>query len=314
MSVTTTTKLLLVKPTPGTNEDVNRATMNGDYDKIDDAVGAKICTSSTRPTGSDAWVGRIIRETDTGFMYVCVVAGSPGPATWRQILADNSAGFVADDQLIVVERVGAAAALRLRRQGDSNQRLEVNSDGVMTWGSGSGAGDTNLFRDSANLLRTNDGLRVDGNLDVRGVGGKLYARKTADTSRNNTTSITDDPHLLVSVPANTGFWWVEASIAWTAHANADMQFGVTVPSGATFNRWRAVGNSTASTHVNIGANATSTIFQAGTTGTDFPFLISGYLAMGANTGNFAIRWGPNASVVDNATLYNGSMLRLERIA
>lgn len=311
MSFTTTTKLGLVKPTPGTAENVSRSTMNTDSDKIDDAVGFKVVTAATRPTGTDAWGGRAIRETDTGFLYVRDAAG----ATWRQILADTGAGFIANDQLIDVRRTGTGAAHRVRNIGDTNPRLEIDSNGVINWGAGGGsATDTNLFRDSASLLRTNDGLRVDGSLDVRGVMGKLFARKTADTSRNNTVTITDDPHLTVSVPANTGFWWVEASIAWTAHANADMQIGVTVPSGASFNRWRSVGNSTAGTHTQIAANATSTVFQAGTTSSDFPFLISGYLAMGANTGTFAIRWGPNSSVADNATFYNGSMLRLERIA
>jgi len=69
MSSTTTSRLGLIKPTPGTGEPVNVATqINQAWDKIDAAIGATICTSTTRP--SPAFDGQIIRETDTGVIAV----------------------------------------------------------------------------------------------------------------------------------------------------------------------------------------------------------------------------------------------------
>lgn len=68
MASTTTTKLGLVKPTPGTNEPVNRSTMNADYDKIDAGMGAVNCTSGTRP--ASPWNDMLIYETDTGLYRI----------------------------------------------------------------------------------------------------------------------------------------------------------------------------------------------------------------------------------------------------
>lgn len=315
MSRTPTTKLLLSKPDPGSGEPVIPGTDLGtNWDKVDDAVGATIVTSSTRPTGTDAWVGRFIRESDTGYLYLCVTSGSPGPAVWRQILVDNSTGFVANDQLIVVQRTGAAAAQRYMRIGDANPRLEVNSDGVLLWGSGSATGDTNLFRDSANTLRTNDSLTVDGNLSVAGVGRTITARKTADTSRssaNTGATLTDDPHLVAdSLPANS-VWIVDMSIAWNAHTTPDFKCDFSVPAGASFSRWRAVTNGTASVWTSHQVLNSTVLFQAGS-GTDAVLLISGLLIVGGTAGNFRFRWAQNTSDANNTTVYSTSWLRLIR--
>lgn len=58
---TNTTKLALSKP-DGTDL-VDIAVLNGNFDKIDAASGATICTSTTRP--ASPWNGQVIFETDT---------------------------------------------------------------------------------------------------------------------------------------------------------------------------------------------------------------------------------------------------------
>lgn len=45
---------------------------------------------------------------------------------------------------------------------DTQKRLIVRGDGQLVWGSGSATGDTNLYRDSANTLKTDDALVVTG--------------------------------------------------------------------------------------------------------------------------------------------------------
>ena len=45
--------------------------------------------------------------------------------------------------------------------GDSVSRFRVNSDGTISWGSGSGARDTNLYRYGANVLATDDSFKVE---------------------------------------------------------------------------------------------------------------------------------------------------------
>jgi hypothetical protein len=51
-----------------------------------------------------------------------------------------------------------------RVTGDSTNRLQVDADGLFTWGPGSGGGDTNLYRDAGNGLKTDDALTTVGNL------------------------------------------------------------------------------------------------------------------------------------------------------
>ena len=45
---------------------------------------------------------------------------------------------------------------------ESFARLKVEAGGRITWGAGEGAGDTNLYRDSANVLKTDDTFKADG--------------------------------------------------------------------------------------------------------------------------------------------------------
>lgn len=63
MSTTSTSRLQLVKPTSGTNEHVDvTAHLDNNLDSIDLNIGARICTSSTRP--NPIYTGCIIFETD----------------------------------------------------------------------------------------------------------------------------------------------------------------------------------------------------------------------------------------------------------
>lgn len=50
-----------------------------------------------------------------------------------------------------------------RVTGDTQPRFVQNADGVLEWGSGSSAPDTNLYRSAANVLKVDDTLHVVGN-------------------------------------------------------------------------------------------------------------------------------------------------------
>lgn len=66
---------------------------------------------------------------------------------------------------------GALAAdhvLRAAVAGDANPRLAIQSDGKLVFGSGSGAGDTTLYRSAADILKTDDSLVVAGTVSVVG--------------------------------------------------------------------------------------------------------------------------------------------------
>lgn len=62
----------------------------------------------------------------------------------------------------------SAQALLLSVTGEGYGRFLQTSDGVMNWGDGTSARDTNLYRSAANVLRTDDSFLVNLNLTVNG--------------------------------------------------------------------------------------------------------------------------------------------------
>lgn len=54
----------------------------------------------------------------------------------------------------------ASTAVDIGVNGDTQSRLAVDAGGKLTWGDGGTAGDTNLYRDAANVLKTDDTLKV----------------------------------------------------------------------------------------------------------------------------------------------------------
>ena len=62
---------------------------------------------------------------------------------------------------------------------DSFLRFSFLSSGMLTWGSGSGAGDTNLYRSGANALKTDDALEVTGVLTT---GSTIELGNASDTT------------------------------------------------------------------------------------------------------------------------------------
>ncbi len=85
MSETTTTRLGLTKPVPGSGEPVDLADhINGNLDKVDAAIGFAPVTSATRPVVP--FDGQAIRETDTGRIFYHN-GSSPASAGWVQMAA-----------------------------------------------------------------------------------------------------------------------------------------------------------------------------------------------------------------------------------
>jgi hypothetical protein len=65
---TTTARLSLTKPDP--LEDVDVALLNADFDTLDNAVGALVCTSTTRP--STPFLGQLIWQADSPHLLIWV--------------------------------------------------------------------------------------------------------------------------------------------------------------------------------------------------------------------------------------------------
>lgn len=83
MSSSSTSRLGLNKPNPGTGEPFSLAQWNASLDKLDDAVGAKPVTAGNRPTSP--WHGQFIRETDTRKLFIYNATQSE----WDEIILDG---------------------------------------------------------------------------------------------------------------------------------------------------------------------------------------------------------------------------------
>src|SRR5918994_690085 len=141
---TSTTRLLLWKPDglPG-GDNINVDTdINNNADKIDDAVGFKVCTSGTRPTGTARWDGRMIYETDTRRQYMWSAALS----FWMPMLIGRGngigpyqLGLSTDTGGEGINASGATAATdvwRARVGVEANPRHTMRADGRIDWGAG----------------------------------------------------------------------------------------------------------------------------------------------------------------------------------
>jgi hypothetical protein len=189
-----TTRLLLRKPdgdpVTGDNIDVD-LDISASMDKIDDAVGAHVCTSGTRPTGSQRWNGRIIKETDTLRMYVW----DAGLSFWLPLLNGRGSGIgpyllgtSTDTTGEGINSSGTAASTAMWRSrvgSEANPRFTMNVDGELNWGAGgASAVDTRLYRSAADTLRTPDSFTVDANLTVTGTAAWNKLATNSPTGAN----------------------------------------------------------------------------------------------------------------------------------
>lgn len=157
MAETTTTRLGLVKPTPGTGEPIDVADhLNGNWDKVDAAIGATVCTSGTRP--ASPWDGQMIRETDTRRMYIW----NATQAAWDQIVMPMTGtiipaggGSTAGIRLYTTGTPNANRAIAVRGSGDTQDHYWFDYDGAMQWSSGTAAADCGLSRTAAGTLAVN---------------------------------------------------------------------------------------------------------------------------------------------------------------
>ncbi|MET9517408.1 hypothetical protein [Streptomyces sp. NPDC002994] len=176
-----TTRLGLYRPLNNGSENVNVQTdLNQNWDKVDLAAGFQIVTSTTRP--ATPYAGKGISESDTAYRTYFSNGTAPASASWVEI--PNSTGsFGANLNLALGKQINigasastAAHAIRLatatdsaissRAVGDAASRILLRADGELSWGNGTAAADTNLYRSAADTLKTDDALIVTGDLTV----------------------------------------------------------------------------------------------------------------------------------------------------
>ncbi|WP_432010195.1 hypothetical protein [Streptomyces cucumeris] len=146
------------------------------------------------------------------------------------------------------------------------------------------------------------------------------ARKTADTSRNSTTTTTADLHLFFAVEANAVYVW-DAWLKYFADPAADITVDFTVPSGA-LGEWSGFAAGSATTTMQTAGYSIRTdsndVSQPrnfyGASDTDLTAILHGTLRVQSTSGTFSLDWSQGTSSATNTTLYTDSWMRLQRIA
>ena len=191
----TTTRMGLYKPASGENINVD-TDLNQNWDKIDAYLGFASCTSTTRPT--TVWAGLCIYETNTGNTYVSN-GTAPASASWVQIPNSGSAGA-----LNLTGASSGADTFTVNVSGDTQKRLIVNANGMLEWGSGSGAVDTNLYRSAASELTTDDALTVMGELKPQNL---VRGQRASATDSMIESRVTADGNARWFMQTDGKMWW-----------------------------------------------------------------------------------------------------------
>ncbi|WP_020135039.1 hypothetical protein [Streptomyces sp. 351MFTsu5.1] len=160
-----TTRLALYKSKSDGSELVSYTQDLGqNWDKVDAAAGFQVVTSSTRP--SSPYSGKPIAQSDTQYSTYFSNGTAPASASWVEI-PNSSSTF------------------------GSNLKLASSAQLVI-------GADCNLFRNAANVMRTNDSLIVDGNLTI----GSATYRPGLSAATTVANTVTQTAIATYTVPAN----------------------------------------------------------------------------------------------------------------
>ena len=277
----------------------------------------------TRSASTDVAIA--VQVSGEGFdRYRLVASGAmewgPGSAARDCFCARTGVGQLTftNTSLQTIRAAGTDPVRDIRVSGDTQPRFYQVATGEMYWGpGGSGSLDTWLYRAGVGWLVTDTDFTVNGNLAVGGIGKKLFARRTANLTRTNTATQTDDPQLQVALAANA-VYEVSGLIVWGNSAAGDIIMDFSIPSGAT-GWWTTVAPATSvaadPTSVRVVANVVDSARTYGWFDNGFPnaSIIKG-IVVTTTAGTYAFQWAQNAADATGTIVYANSYLSLERVA
>jgi hypothetical protein len=148
---------------------------------------------------------------------------------------------------------------------------------------------------------------------------RLFAYKTANTSRASTTTATADPHLTFTVAANTTYT-LSGFLVYDGLDTADLKFGFTAPAGATGSWWPGAADSSMNAlafAARWGAltDVTSSVMTVGAqgAGTILAAAPKGLVITSGTPGTFSLVWAQGSSSATATILRAHSWLRLDRM-
>jgi hypothetical protein len=217
-----------------------------------------------------------------------------------------------------------------RSDGGAASTLYVKESGTGNTGwvaAGAGASSLDTLSDVSATSPANGRMLVFNSgtgLWEPGAYAATLTRKTADTVRNSAgtgTTLTDDPHLVVPLLANT-LYHIQGVLFYTSAANADIKIAWIYPA-ATSVDLACVGGAVGSTGATASGSwqtyddASGTAYITGLGGIDSQkahILVSGLVEVGANAGNLTLQWAQQTAQATDTTLHNRSHLFATRVS
>lgn len=141
----------------------------------------------------------------------------------------------------------------------------------------------------------------------------LYARKTADQTVNNSTTLVNDTELFVSVAANAEYD-MELAAVQNSNATANFKLNFVLPAGAT---WVTgifdLGSSAANEQFGVQTTAGPALGITGAAA-DAVVWIKAKLIIAGTSGTVQFQWAQNTANASNTIVRAGSTLVLRRLA
>lgn len=127
--------------------------------------GVEVNVGSHDPSESASADMRFLQPTGGTTNLVQIFPPGRNPA-----VNGNPAAYFGPNGNLVLQVGGlSSTAMSVKTAGDAQNKFTLSETGAVTWGpGGSTAGDTNLYRNAANELKTDDALVVAGNLTCSG--------------------------------------------------------------------------------------------------------------------------------------------------
>lgn len=152
---------------------------------------------------------------------------------------------------------------------------------------------------------------TDGGSTLGGTVGvtltKLLNRKkkTADTTRNSTTTFADDTHLAGWTADASSYYAIQGYLIVNAAATPDLKIQLEVPAGASYNI-KLIDAAT------IAAAWTGSYVHAGTAA-DVAISFIGVITIAGTAGVIDLQWAQNTSDAGNTTIKAGSWIEIIKL-